>query len=211
MSTPKPQIRSTFATPLCVHYLPVATEVNAQLRPLILETREKRGESDDSGWRSPADFENWGGLGAQTLFRMLRELGDSMTATRAGGRVTLQWASNAWAEVRQKGEALAPAARPSAFWAGVYVVDDGYGKSDDETLGGECEVMDPRGALPGYLPPDLAFRIPGGGTAGMSEVLRPKSGLILMHPGWMVRGERTFGGTGQRITVEFELALPQQQ
>src|ERR1041385_8445953 len=199
MSTPKPQVRSAFATPICIHYLPVATEVNAELRPLVLETKEKIGDSDANGWRSPATFEQWGGLGAQTLFRMLRDLGDGMTATRAGGRVTLQWAMKAWAEVRQKGEALSPAARPGAFWAGVYVVDDGYGKSDDETLGGECEVMDPRGTLPGYLPLNLAFRIPGGGTAGMSEVLRPKSGLSLMHPGWMRRGERTLEGPGQRI------------
>ncbi|MBV8800053.1 MAG: hypothetical protein JO208_09625 [Alphaproteobacteria bacterium] len=210
MSTPKPQIRSAFATPLCIHYLPVAAEVNAELRPLILETLEKRGERRANGWCSSADFESWGKLGAQTLFRMLRELGDSMTSTRTGGRVTLQWVSRAWAEVRQKGEAVAPAARPGAFWAGLYVVDDGYGKSDDETLGGECEVMDPRGALSGYFPADLAFRIPGGGTAGMSEVLRPKSGMILMHPGWMVRAERTFSGPGQRMTIEFELALPHQ-
>ncbi|HEY1963228.1 MAG TPA: hypothetical protein VGG69_12470, partial [Rhizomicrobium sp.] len=95
-----------------------------------------------------------------------------------------------------------------AFWAGAYFVDDGYGKSDDETLGGECEVKDPRGTLPADLPPHLGFRVPGGATVGMSELIRPKSGMILMHPGWVSRGERPFSAPGPRIVIEFELSLP---
>ena len=208
MPTPKPQIRNAFATPICIHYLPVATEVNAELRPLVLDRMQADTGGTATSWRSATDFESWGGVSAETLFRMLRELADSLTATRAGGRVSLDWKIGACAEVRQKGESLAVATRPGAFWAGVYVIDDGYAKSDDETLGGECELMDPRGHLSGCLPPHLGFRIPGGATAGMSEIIRPQSGLILMHPGWMARGEREFGGNGQRITIEFELALP---
>ena len=34
MATPKPQIKSTFATPSCIHFLPVANEVNVDLRAL---------------------------------------------------------------------------------------------------------------------------------------------------------------------------------
>ena len=37
MAATKPQIRSMFATPVCLHFLPVAQEANAELRPLILE------------------------------------------------------------------------------------------------------------------------------------------------------------------------------
>jgi hypothetical protein len=208
MATPKPQIRSAFATPICVHFLPVATEVNAELRPLIIERMQASGTPEGIGWRSEPDFESWGGLGAQTLFRMLRELADSMTATRAGGRVSFPWIAAACADVRHKGEAYESGRRAGAFWAGVYFVDDGYAKSDDESLGGECELLDPRGYLPGYMPPHLGFRIPGGTTAGMSEIIRPQSGMIVMHPGWMTRGERRFEGAGQRVSIEFELALP---
>jgi hypothetical protein len=209
MATPKPQIRSAFPTPICVHYLPVAVEVNAELRPLVLERMQAAGINPESAnWRSPPDFQNWGGLGAQTLFRMLRELADAMTSTRAGGRVALEWSTAAFAEVQQRNEALPAAPRPGAFWAGVYFVDDGYAKSDDETLGGECEVKDPRGSLPAEVPPHLGFRVPGGGTVGMSELIRPKSGMILMHPGWVSRGERPFTAPGPRITIEFELSLP---
>lgn len=207
MATPKPQIRGTFPTPVCVHYLPVATEVNAELRPLVAERMHAGGATEEAGWRSAEDFVAWGGGAAQTLFRMLRELGDNMTGTRVGGRVSHEWVGAGYAEVRPKGGAVSPVPRPNAFWAGVYFVDDGY-RSDDENLGGECELLDPRGGLISSLPPHLGFRIPGGATAGMSELIRPKSGMILMHPGWMSRGERASQGQGQRITIEFQLSLP---
>ena len=110
--------------------------------------------------------------------------------------------------MRQKGDYLETTARPGAVWSGVYFVDDGYAKSDDQALGGECEFADPRGALPAMVAPQYAFRIPGGATAGMSEVIRPATGMILVHPSWQPRGERLFDGTAQRITIEFDLTPP---
>ena len=139
---------------------------------------------------------------------MLRELADSMTATRTGGRVTLEWMISAAAAVRRTGDQIETVAQPRAFWSGIYFVDDGYGKADGESLGGECEFLDPRGDLPASLAPQLAFRIPGGTTAGTSEIIQPKTGMILLHPSWLTRGERRFDGQGPRVTVEFELTPP---
>jgi Putative 2OG-Fe(II) oxygenase len=211
MATPKPQIRSMFPTPVCVHFLPVAQEVNAELRPLILEKMNNTGTQDahGRGWRSSPDFESWGGAAAQTLFRVLRELADSVTATRGGGRVNLDWRIAAAACVRQKGEHAELVARPGALWSGVYFVDDGYSKSDEELLGGECELADPRGPLPAMVAPQYAFRVPGGVTAGQTELIRPQTGMIVLHPSWQPRGERRYDGTNHRVTVEFDLAPPQ--
>lgn len=210
MAASKPQIRNLFATPLCVHFLPVAQEVNSALRPIILQKMQDGSTANlrGQGWRSPPDFEAWGESYAQTLFRMMRELADTATATRGGGRVTLEWKIAAMATVREKGDYLEIAARPGAVWSAVYFVDDGYAKSDDETLGGECELADPRGRLPAMVAPHLAFRIPGGLTAGQSEVIRPATGMILLYPSWQPRGERRFDGPAQRITIEFDLAVP---
>lgn len=207
MATPKPQIRSLFATPVAVHFLPVAAEANTDLKPLILE-RAQAGGSRGQGWRSPPDFENWGGGHAQTLFRVARDLANSLTSTRAGGRLNLEWIIAASAAMRQKGDYQELAARPGAFWSGIYYVDDGYAKSDDETLGGECELADPRGALPAMVAPALAFRVPGGLAAGQSEIIRPQSGMIILHPSWQPRGERLYEGPAQRLTVEFDLTAP---
>ena len=106
MATPKPQIRSTFATPICVHFLPVAQEANPILRPMVVEKMHAAGNgpSRGQGWRSPNDLESWGGAQVQTLFRVVRELADGATAPRGGARVSLNWQITACAAVRQKGE-----------------------------------------------------------------------------------------------------------
>jgi hypothetical protein len=219
MATQKPQVRSTFATPVLVHFLPVAQEVNTDLRPLVLERMSQTGQvaagqpgngsaTRAHGWRSANDFESWGGMHIETLTRVMRELADSATATRSGGRVNLEWTVSAAASVLGQGEHRTLSARPGAVWSGVYFIDDGYQKSDDEALGGEIELGDPRGALPAMVAPHLAFRIPGGLTAGGIETIRPQTGMIVLHPAWLPRGERRYDGTGQRVTIEFDLAVP---
>lgn len=210
MASNKPQIRSLFPTPVCLHFVPIAQDVNAELRPLVLAKMGEDGTAvvKHQGWRSKPDFESWGGTPAQTLLRVARELADSVTATRAGGRVSLDWAVTASASVRQKGDYQELASHPDALWSGVYFVDDGYAKSDDEALGGECELADPRGPLPAAVAPQYAFRIPEGASAGQSEIIRPATGLFLLYPAWLPRGERKFEGTAQRITIEFDLIPP---
>lgn len=210
MATPKPQTRSLFATPVCVHFLPVAAEVNSDLRPIILEKAQSAQQTGarGQGWRSGGDLESWGGGHVQTLFRVVRDLANSLTATRAGGRLTLDWSIQAVAAMRQKGDYQEMSARPGAFWSGIYYVDDGYQKSDDEALGGECELADPRGAMPAMVAPHLAYRVPGGLAAGQSELIRPQSGMIVLHPSWQPRGERRYDGPAQRLTIEFDLAAP---
>lgn len=207
-TTTKPQTRNLFATPVCVHFLPVAAEVNSDLRPLILERAQGQGGTRGQGWRSAPDFESWGGGHVQTLFRVVRDLANSVTSTRTGGRLTLEWSIQAVAAMRQKGDYQDTQARPGAFWSGIYYVDDGYQKSDDEALGGECELADPRGPLPAMVAPGLAYRVPGGLAAGQSELIRPASGMILLHPSWQPRGERRYDGPAQRLTIEFDLAAP---
>jgi hypothetical protein len=206
MAASKPQIRTLFATPIAIHYLPVAQDVNAVLRPLILEKAQAgtRGQ----GWNSGPGFEAWGATAAQTVFRVARDLADGMTSTRAGARVALDWSITAAVAVRQNGDYREFAAQPGAYWSGVYFVDDGYAKSDDNSLGGECELADPRGPLPVMVAPQLGYRIPGGQTAGDPEVIRPQSGMILLHPSWLARGERRYNGEHQRIMIEFDLTPP---
>ncbi|MEI9991208.1 MAG: putative 2OG-Fe(II) oxygenase [Rhizomicrobium sp.] len=203
MAPGKPQIRSLFATPVSIHFLPVAHDVNAALRPLIVE-RSAPG-ARGQGWRSDPDFASWAGEPAQTLFRVARDMADGLTTTRTGGRVALDWKIEAAACLRLKGEYREFAARPGAVWSGVYYVDDGYAKSDDAGLGGECELADPRGPLPAMVAPQFGFRIPGGLTAGANEIIRPQTGMIVLHPSWLARAERRYDGEHQRVAVEFDL------
>jgi hypothetical protein len=211
MPPTKPQIHSLFATPLCVHFVPVAVEMNAELRPMIL-AQTRGAVSRGQGAYAGEDFMAWGNHHAKTLLAVATDLADSLTASRTGARVKPEWKIAARAACRLKGEHQEMAARPGAFWAGVYFADDGYAKSDDEALGGQCELGDPRGPLPAMVAPQLSFRLPGGlgggQNAGHAEVIRPQSGMILLHPGWQPRGERRYEGDGQRLVIEFELSAP---
>lgn len=201
MAASKPQIRSLFATPVCVHFHPVAQEINAELKPLILAQAQ-----DGVAWRSNTDFESWSGVQGQTLFRMLRDLADGLTQPRVGGgRLTLDWRIKATAAIRLKGDAMEISARSGSYWSGIYYIDDGYHKADDEALGGECELADPRGVLPAMVAPQYGYRMPGGLSAGGREIIRPQSGMIILHPSWLPRGERRFEGADKRITIEFDM------
>jgi hypothetical protein len=202
----KPQIRSLFPTPLVSHFLPVAADVNAALRPLILERAQldERGQ----GWSSGSDVTQAAGDSLQTLFRVARDLADSLTATRGGQRVVLDWKIEATASVRVRSEHREFTARPGALWSGIYYVDDGYAKSDDLALGGECEFADPRGRAAAMIPPEYGYRVPGGATAGQSESIRPQTGMIILHPSWLVRAERRYNGDYSRVTIEFDLSPP---
>jgi hypothetical protein len=204
MAASKPQIRSLFATPVCIHFHPVAQEINAELKPLILA----RADGNAGNWRSDKDFESWSGVQGQTLFRMLRDLADGLTQPRSGGRTSVEWKVSAAASVRGKGEYVEMSARPGWLWSGVYYIDDGYHKADDESLGGACELADPRGVLPAMIAPQFAYRMPDGLTAGGREIVRPQSGMIILHPSWLPRGESRFEGADKRITVEFDMMVP---
>ena len=56
--------------------------------------------------------------------------------------------------------------------------------------------------------PQFAFRIPGGLTAGGSEIIRPQTGMIVLHPSWLARAERRLESEHPRVTVEFDLTVP---
>lgn len=208
MSASKPQVRSLFATPLCTHFIPIAHDVNSDLRPLVITRVENESPSRGQGRYIREDFREWGNHHAQTLATVVSDLADSLTATRGGQRVKTEWKIASRACLRIKGDYQEMTARPGSFWSGLYFVDDGFANSDDDALGGHVEFGDPRGSLPAMAAPQLSFRMPGGQNAGYSEIVRPQTGMILLHPSWLPRGQRRYDGDGQRITIEFNLAVP---
>jgi hypothetical protein len=181
--------------------------MNPQLRVLIL-AHTKDAVSRGQGAYASEDFRDFGNPHAGTLLTVVADLADSLTASRGGARVKTAWKIAARAAARIKGEHQEMTARPGAFWSGVYYADDGYAKSDDEMLGGQCALGDPRGPLPATVAPHLRFRMPGGQSADVTEIIRPQSGMILLHPGWLPRGERRYDGEGRRLVIEFDLTAP---
>jgi uncharacterized protein (TIGR02466 family) len=203
------EIRSYFATPLAVAALPDAAELNAELKRIILE-RERQDQgvqhSNLGGWQSSWDFEAWGGPAAARLLNAARELATKLTCDRAGKPVRIAWTTNAWANVNRRNHGNEFHTHPGAYWSGTYYVDDG-GIGDDHALGGEFEIQDPRGVAPAMYAPLLGFALPGGQSAGASELIHPRSGQLVLFPSWLLHAVRPYRGDRERISVAFNFGL----
>jgi uncharacterized protein (TIGR02466 family) len=209
MARLKAEIRSYFATPVAVATLADAESLNPELRRVIVE-RESRDEgvqhSNLGGWQSSWDFEDWGGAAAKRLLDGARELATRLTSDRSGNKVRISWKTNAWANVNRRGHGNEFHTHPGAYWSGTYYVDDG-GIAADHALGGAFEIQDPRGVAPAMYAPLLGFAVPGGQSAGASELIFPQSGQFVLFPSWLQHGVRPYLGDRTRISVAFNFSI----
>jgi uncharacterized protein (TIGR02466 family) len=202
-------VRSYFATPVAVVTLPEAARLNAELGRVILE-RASRDQgvqhSNLGGWQSSWDLEDWGGPAAKRLLDAARDVATRLTSDRAGSPVRIAWQTNAWANINRKGHGNEFHTHPGAYWSGTYYVDDG-GIAADHGLGGAFEMQDPRGAAPAMYAPLLGFAVPGGQSAGASELIFPQSGQFILFPSWLQHGVRPYLGERMRISVAFNFSV----
>jgi uncharacterized protein (TIGR02466 family) len=209
MARMQAEIRSYFATPVVIATLPDAAALNAELRRVILEREgadQGVNHSNLGGWQSSWDFETWGGPAAGRLLDAARELATRMTSDRAGKPARIAWKTNAWANVNRRSHGNEFHTHPGAYWSGTYYVDDG-GIGDDHALGGEFEMQDPRGVAPAMYAPLLGFAVPGGQSAGASELIYPRSGQLVLFPSWLLHAVRPYHGDRERISVAFNFGL----
>ena len=209
MSSAAPEIVPLFATPLVTLDVPEAATLNSELRRVIVErekTHPTTQHSNLGGWQSSWDFEAWGGAPAERLLEAARGLATRLTSDRAGKPVRIAWKTNAWANVNRRNHGNEFHTHPGAYWSGTYYVDDG-GVTEDPALGGEFEIQDPRGVAPAMYAPLLGFALPGGQSAGASELIHPKSGQLVLFPSWLLHAVRPYRGDRERISVAFNFGL----
>jgi uncharacterized protein (TIGR02466 family) len=202
-------IRGMFATPVAAMEAPDANARNAELREIILKQRAEKPSvqaSNAGGWHSDREIESWGGPRAREILKLGLELANRMTADREGKLVRPEWKTMAWANVNGPGDANICHYHPGAFWSGTYYVDDG-GCASDASLGGEFEMLDPRGAGPGMYAPTLKFAGEDGQSVGAAETIRPRPGLLILFPSWLFHQVRPYRGTGLRISIAFNLSV----
>lgn len=204
---PDLQIRNAFATPIILAPVEQAPALNAALIPLIL-AREAASSgvirSNQGGWQSTDDFAAWSGAAGASLVAAAVALANTVTALQgetAVTRVALDWKINAWANVNRDGHGNAAHHHPGCFWSCVYWLQTG-----EPADGGEFEIQDPRGILPGFVAPTLRYALPGCLSAGGSDFITPIAGTLLVFPSWLVHAVRPFRGTRPRISVAINLA-----
>ena len=205
----KIQGHGLFPTPVIQAELPDSARLNAALSQVIearMADHTSAAHSNLGGWQSSWDLADWGGPGAQEVLAHAQAVANRMTSDRQGQGVKVEWKLNAWANVNSTGHGNEFHTHPGSFWSGTYYVDDG-GIAENPRWGGEFEIQDPRGVAPAMYAPLLAFNIPGGLTAGASEVISPRAGTLLLFPAWLSHAVRPYLGDRQRISIAFNLSV----
>ena len=211
-------VRQLFPTPLIVAPINEAASLNAVLRPTILARAEAAQgvvRSNRGGWQSATGFETWCGEPGRDLLALGRDLASGLTGIQGPDGVGAhrpEWKMNAWANVNAAGDGNAAHHHPAAFWSGVYWVDAGEPEAapdggDASSSGGEFEVIDPRGVLPGFYAPDLRVTLAGCLSAGGSDFVTPRTGVMILFPSWLVHSVRPYAGGRPRISVAFNLSV----
>jgi uncharacterized protein (TIGR02466 family) len=202
-------VRGLFATPVAAMEVPDAGARNAELKSIVLAKRAQTPSvqaSNAGGWHSDRKILEWGGSRPTEILEFAKELANRMTADRSGNLVRPVWQASIWANVNGRGDANMCHYHAGAFWSGTYYVDDG-GCGSDETLGGEFEMLDPRGPGPGMYAPALKFSGEDGASVGAAEMIRPRPGLLLLFPSWLLHQVRPYRGEALRISIAFNLSL----
>ena len=202
-------VKGLFATPVAAVEVPGADKLNAELKELILQRRDQSPgvqASNSGGWHSDREIAVWGAAPIAALLDVAKGVATQMTADRNGKPVRPVWTIQAWANVNSSGDGNICHYHPGSFWSGTYYVADG-GCADDPTMGGEFEMLDPRGPGPGMYAPALKFAGEDGNAVGSAETIRPRAGLMLLFPSWLYHQVRPYRGTGLRISIAFNLGI----
>lgn len=205
-----PQAASLFDTPVIVDQMPDADALNADLKRIILDRRsadEGMRISNVGGWHSDTQMLRWGGEPALALVKRVVAAADAFTVDiKAEGKARFRWLPEMWANVSQAGASNQFHTHPGAYWSAVYYVDDGYGGSEDDSLGGELILLDPRMPMIRMAAPDLRFRRPGQAPEDHQKWFRPKSGMIVIFPGGLSHAVQPYQGDRERISIAINLS-----
>jgi len=202
------EVRSLFPTPFIYAPLMDPGALNAALRQIITDRAASElgvNVSNAGGWQSADDFAEWSGEPGRLLLDLARRLGDSVTGVMVDRQLHLgsaAWKINAWANVNQAGHANRRHHHPGAYWSGVYWVSH-----DPDDTGGLFEAYDPRGVAPTLYAPHLRHALPGCLSAGSTDYITPRAGVIALFPAWLQHAVLPHASEDPRISVAFNLCI----
>ncbi|TLU71691.1 TIGR02466 family protein [Lichenicoccus roseus] len=202
-------VKGLFPTLVAAVELPDAAARNRELAEIILRRREQTPSiqaSNAGGWHSDRAIADWGGPRVAEVLKAARDIATQLTAERNGEPAHPAWITQAWANVNGPGDGNICHYHPGAYWSGTYYVEDG-GCAADPSLGGEFEMLDPRGPGPGMYAPRYKFAGEDGRSVGSGETIRPKPGLLFLFPSWLFHQVRPYRGRALRISLAFNFGV----
>ncbi|HUF71899.1 MAG TPA: TIGR02466 family protein [Gammaproteobacteria bacterium] len=205
----KVEVLKLFPTPIVIATVRDAESLNAELRRVILareQTSASVERSNRGGWQSSWDMHEWAGEPMQRLLAYVQAVVNDATVDRAGNRYRFAWRINSWGNINRSGHGNQFHTHPGALWSVSYYVDDG-GVDADGSLGGEFEILDPRGVAPVMYAPQLTFPGPDCVSLGESHRFTPRAGVFIVFPSWLSHGVCPYRGTGERISIAINFSL----
>ena len=193
-----------FSTPVVSVNLPDAEDLNAELSAAILmRARGCSGlvRSNVGGWHSEQDLLNW----PETCIARLRSELEAhardllqLSITEAGYGESHSLTLVAWANVIEDGGYHSVHDHPAAHWSGVYYVATGR-PADGHPLNGRLELLDPRTGINMVPLPNSAF--------ATRCIIDPEPGRMLFFPSWLKHVVHPFRGTGERISISYNMTI----
>lgn len=143
--------------------------------------------SNYGGWHSKPDLALRPDPAFQAMLQMIvHHVG------LAGGPPDARYQLHGWAMILDAGDYVVPHEHADAHWSTVFYLDGGDADGD----AGAITFVDPR---------RIASRLPG--DPGPSFTVRPRTGLLLVFPGWVEHFVHPYRGTRPRISVAVNLRL----
>lgn len=195
-----------FPTPILRKQFADTEAVNSGLRALALE-REKTspnvGRSNVGGWHSTEDLFEWPGPAVATFRGYVADGVSEITHFSMEGKldrpIDTDMDGGAWINLCRDGGYNKIHNHPDCHWSGVYYVSLGNQAEDAPRGAGMIEFLDPRmGAT------DVGLN---GADAFPKLVVDPQPGLMVIFPSWLYHYVNPFHGTGERISVAFNVNL----
>jgi uncharacterized protein (TIGR02466 family) len=192
-------LASLFSTPVAAYDYENMADMNRELTRILVaesQTVPSLTHSNVGSWHSPYNLHTR----QEAVFQMLAQLvtesawkTSEALAQAAGKRLKkLPYRMSMWAMVMREGHHTLPHTHASAHWSIVYYPD--VGDTGHETLqrSGKISFLDPRSS---YLP------IPGLDCSTGEFEVAPKTGQMLVFPGWLPHFVHLYRGTRPRVSI----------
>ena len=195
------ELTELFPSPLLKYLWTDSEDLNRELYKLIVsKEKEHNGvlTTNVGGWHSKKDFQYWDGECVKTLLSRMLLLGQEMLKRFTGcnqSGMRSDWTIQAWANINQYGHynKFHTHIRNLNLWSGVYYVSTGIEKADNVSKA-RIVFADQHQVTPKESD---EFR--------KRYFVEPKPGLMLMFPSSLGHRVEPHYGTGNRITVAFNL------
>lgn len=194
-----------FATPVTVLDLPDADALNRDLAAMLLAEQQASAgfqASNVGGWHSLPDLSQRPVACLQALMRAIvahvGELVRTLAAASAQAVPPFRFGVQAWAMIMRDGDYATLHDHGDAHWSCVYYVDAGDADLARHELSGVLVFLDPRrGGRP----------IPGLAMSASTFTVAPRTGTLVVFPGYLQHYVHAYRGDRPRISVSANLVM----